>query len=269
MDNGSSSLLTSRRAFLCGTAAVAGAILMSYTGSAEAAVFTNVYNLGNTEVGVTIYRYGTGTVYFAPHSSEKTCVQAARAALQKHGGKLVQIINRGKRNITFSYKGVQYAFDPNRMFTDSGIRASLMLQGKTYSTGAHRLVHDFAFAVLVNIGGLKGKKLIALHNNTPGAYSLLSYAPGGELSLEVALDGFYSNTQMSPDDFFFVTTRGLFTYLKRKNYSVVLQDRSKMSDDGSMSVYCAKRGIPYVNVEAQAGHLQTQTKMITALENID
>jgi hypothetical protein len=35
-----------------------------------------------------------------------------------------------------------------------------------------------------------------------------------------------------------------------------------MTDDGSLSVYCGKLGIPYVNVEAQHGHLVRQLKML-------
>jgi hypothetical protein len=35
-----------------------------------------------------------------------------------------------------------------------------------------------------------------------------------------------------------------------------------MTDDGSLSVYCAQLGIPYVNVEAQHGHIWRQLYML-------
>ena len=37
-----------------------------------------------------------------------------------------------------------------------------------------------------------------------------------------------------------------------------------MPDDGSLSVHFAKMGIPYVNVEAEMGHLNAQIDMVRA-----
>ena len=215
-----------------------------------------------------VYRSGPGKVYFAPHHSETTCVQAALAVIKKRGGKLVQIINGGRRDIIFRLNDVEYGFDPNRIFTASGIKATLInkkIRGN-YSPEAYQAVHDFAQQVLFILREMRSGTLIALHNNTTGAYSVLSYASGGKLASQASAVNV--NSEMSPDDFFLVTTRRFFTHLKVAEYNVVLQSMAKMTDDGSMSVYCALRGIRYVNVEARSGHLAVQTKMIEALSGI-
>ena len=41
-----------------------------------------------------------------------------------------------------------------------------------------------------------------------------------------------------------------------------------MTDDGSLSVYCGMKKIPYINVEAQRGHLQEQIAMLKELQNL-
>jgi D-alanyl-D-alanine dipeptidase len=50
--------------------------------------------------------------------------------------------------------------------------------------------------------------------------------------------------------------------------NVVLQDNRQVTDDGSLSVYCGKWGIPYVNVEAQHEHLEQQLQMLKVLLRI-
>jgi len=64
------------------------------------------------------------------------------------------------------------------------------------------------------------------------------------------------------DDFYFVTDPLIFQILSSGRYHVVLQAEETLTDDGSLSVYCAQLGIPYINVEAQHKHLVRQTKML-------
>lgn len=60
----------------------------------------------------------------------------------------------------------------------------------------------------------------------------------------------------------FVTDHKILHALIVGQYNVVLQANETMTDDGSLSVYCAKLGIPYVNVEAQYGHIWLQMYML-------
>ena len=43
---------------------------------------------------------------------------------------------------------------------------------------------------------------------------------------------------------------------------MTLQDNARITDDGSLSVYFARKGIPYMNIEADTTHLTEQTEMI-------
>ena len=101
---------------------------------------------------------------------------------------------------------------------------------------------------------------MAVHNNTEGGLSIHSYAAGGSDSsaaADVAI-----NAAEDPDDFFYVTGRGHFEQLKALGYNVVLQANGSVPDDGSLSVFCDRNKIVYVNVEAQHGHGAKQAQML-------
>jgi D-alanyl-D-alanine dipeptidase len=110
--------------------------------------------------------------------------------------------------------------------------------------------------------------IIALHNNTEAEYSVSSYAAGGPLEKEAAAVAIATNADdkspRDPDDFFFVTDRRLFDALAARNWNVVLQDNERATDDGSLSVLCGMKGIPYINVEAQHEHRDVQESMLNA-----
>jgi membrane-bound lytic murein transglycosylase MltF len=108
--------------------------------------------------------------------------------------------------------------------------------------------------------------VIALHNNTQGMYSALSYARGGAHAHDA--EDVFIRDGTDPDDFFFVTERVVFDSLKRRGHNVVLQDNRRVTDDGSLSVYCGKENVRYINVEADHGHLKEQTQMILDLKAI-
>jgi hypothetical protein len=48
---------------------------------------------------------------------------------------------------------------------------------------------------------------------------------------------------------------------------VLIQNPTEVKDDGSLSVYCAQKNIPYVNVEAKEGETEFQYKMLLDLRN--
>src|SRR3546814_2746703 len=69
------------------------------------------------------------------------------------------------------------------------------------------------------------------------------------------------NPRLDIDDFVFVTDPWIVDYLKGKNINVVLQSPDA-PNDGSLSVYAAMLGIPYVNIEVQDGHLRQHRELI-------
>lgn len=203
-------------------------------------------------------------VYFNMHDNENTSVSAARIAINRHGGKLVEIRSTGQRMISFSLGDKKYTFDPNRIFTDEGIRKTLTEHGP-YSAEAHKETARFANQLIKDYF-IDAKLVIAAHNNTEGEYSINSYYPGGENETDAA--EVFVNKGRDTDDFFFVTDAAHYEILIAAGFNVALQDNKNVVDDGSFSVYCGRNKIKYINVEAEHGHLSEQVQMIESLRAI-
>jgi hypothetical protein len=250
-----------RREFLGGFAAFAA---MGATGvqARQADEPNTVYHVGDASITLNEYTHGSGLTYFAPHDSENTAVAAAKAVVAAEGGRVLWLSHRGTRNIRFVHAGVRYEFDPNRMFTDLGAKASLKSQGANhFSNEALAMVRGFAKDVIgqIRTPGLRRGMIVGLHNNTNANYSVQSYLAGGGMEAEAA--DVFAVEGHDADDFYFVTARAHFAYFKAKGYNVALQSR-RPTNDGSLSVYWASQGKPYINAEAQAGHSAMQKEML-------
>jgi hypothetical protein len=227
---------------------------------------TQQIRLGETEIWVaTTERKGSRFVSVNLHDDENTSVEAGLEALKVSGGRLVELRHNGRRDVTFTLRGNEYRVDPNRIFTPAGRRATLEKRSR-YAEDAARAVGIFAEELLAVYKIDQSDAVIALHNNSEGAYSALSYAAGGDLVRDAEAVSIQDGGD--PDDFFFVTERPVFDALKRRGYNVVLQDNRGVTDDGSLSVYCGKAKVRYINVEAEHGHLKEQTRMILDLKSV-
>ena len=199
------------------------------------------------------------------HDDEGTSVEAALAVLRERGGRVVELVHSGERNVTFTAGGRTYTADPNRMFTPSGRARTLASLSQDDGAGREALA-AFADRVLALYSEVPPAVVVTLHNNTPGGYSAASYERGGEYADDAAAVTVHPDTD--PDDFFFVTDRELYDLLVEAGFNAVLQDNDAATDDGSLSVWAAREGVAYVNVEAQRGHLAEQTRMVTALVDV-
>ena len=101
---------------------------------------------------------------------------------------------------------------------------------------------------------------MAVHNNTGVSYSINSILETNPTNHEVKEINI--NPALDENDFYFVTEKLKYDYFKSKGYNVVLQDNTKVENDGSLSVYCGKNHIDYINIECENGHLNQQIKMI-------
>lgn len=225
-------------------------------------------HVGDRPVDVVVHQAeAAGLTFINVHDNEDTSVEAAREVLRQAGGRIVELQHTSERNITFGLPGEDslYVFDPNRMFTDAGIRKTLEDLSR-YTVPAHEAVRAFADSVLALYDLSRLGVVITLHNNTNDNYTALSYAPGGDYE-DDARDTFVEGNS-DPDDFFFVTDEALYEQLRAADFNAVLQDNEQATDDGSLSVYCGRRGIPYVNAEAQHGHVDQQVRMLTYLTEL-
>ena len=219
--------------------------------------------VGDQEVQIVVHAGDEpGPTYLVLHDDENTAAQAALQMVDRRGGRMVELTYGGTRNITFQLDGTSYRIDPNRMFTTRGATASLRQHG-AFEAAALAHVEALAQAVLKRAAVDSAGIIITAHNNTPEAYSALSYQDGGRYEAEALFT--HIGEPMDPDDFFFVTSRALYDQLRAGDFNVVLQDNAAVTDDGSLAVYAAMQGIPYVNVEAQHGHFEVQTRMLDYL----
>ncbi|KTD63409.1 protein-tyrosine phosphatase [Legionella santicrucis] len=194
---------------------------------------------------------GRGKTFVHLHYNEQTALKAAQAVIKHEGGSLITLVHSGGRNIVFHLNNKRYEFDPNRIFTDKGIKTTLTSLSQ-YSPQAHQEVNKLASKIKQL---LPEGKVVAVHNNS--SYSLKDYLPGKPLekdaqALHMLPENYYRN-------FYLVTKISDFLRLKSKGYNGVLQKPSA-TDDGSLSIYLAKND--YINVEAGYDQLMEQIKML-------
>jgi hypothetical protein len=224
--------------------------------------------LGHDTVRISIDQYGSsnGLVFINLHANENTSVAAAKKLLERKGGLLVKIENGNKRNISFRLNDSSYTFDPNRIFSRNGIRRTLA-HFKTTSEEAVNSIDSFAARIL-SLFPPGPACIIALHNNTEGGLAIHSYAKGNVYQKDAKVISV--NEKEDPDDFYLTTDSLLFSALSKTGYNSVWQDNAGADDDGSLSVYCGKKNIPYLNCETQHGrmkqHLRMLKKALTIIE---
>ena len=216
-------------------------------------------NLGDTPFKF-IQHYGKvddQILFINVHEDEITSIETVEEYAKNQPVHFVRIGHVQTRRLEFELKGKTYNVDPNRIYTRKGRRKTLKDGGK-FSFSAAKEVKAFASSLL---NYLENRSvIIAMHNNTDVNYTIKSYLPGGDEAQNTAQ--IHINPEMDADDFVYTTDLGFFEKLKARNINVILQDNKKYVNDGSLSVYCGKKGIPYINIEAQKGHFDEQLFLI-------
>ncbi|MBA2651466.1 MAG: protein tyrosine phosphatase [Tatlockia sp.] len=197
---------------------------------------------------------GKGKTFVHLHENEVTALRAARIYVIKKGGTLITLKHSGKRNVTFYLNGVRYEFDPNRIFSDKGIRKTLKRHGH-YSQSAHAEVKKLAKEILYLLPPTG--KIVAVHNNR--FYSMKEYFPKHRLAADIG--AMYYRPKSNYRNFYFVTKKQEYNRLKKLKFNVALQAK-KVQDDGSLSYRLTSKN--YINIEAAYGALTTQLKMLAS-----
>jgi hypothetical protein len=214
--------------------------------------------IGTSNIKLESIEYKTDTLLFVNlHSDEITSIQAVEKVLPEHFGKFSALRSGGTREVKISENGVKLTFDPNRIFTRTGIEKTLRNYA-CYSKSNFEAVESFSKQFLQNV--TSAKLLVAVHNNGNSDYSVNSILRENKIKKD-ALQIFV-NPEKDEDDFYYVTEKSKFDYLKSKGYNVVLQDNINVEDDGSLSVYCGKNYIDYINIECEKNHLNEQIQMV-------
>jgi hypothetical protein len=233
------------------------------------------FQLGATPIPFTVHTADRpGPAFLVLHADEQTAVQAGLEAIRARGGRLVEVVAQGGRYVAFEMNGETWRFDPNRIFTEAGAEATLSQRSGSAPPEILAEVRRFASSVLDAYRLDRGLPprlpidfpIITLHNNAEGEYSAASYLPEGDHAEDAI--AVHLPPDADPDDFFFVTHPAVYTGLAAEGFTVVLQDNAQVTDDGSLSVWASRQGIPYVNVEAEHGHRERQTAMLEALARV-
>ncbi len=198
----------------------------------------------------------------ALHDNENTAVKAYESLSGDVNFSLYELHQNGERLLEYKMNNKKYFFDPNRIFSTIGIEKTLIKYNKNYPKELNEKISVFADSLLATIINKPAcKYIIAIHNNSNNNFSVLTY----QNSID-AKEVFISKTE-DIDNFFLVTDHNDFNRIKSLNQNVVLQSENAI-DDGSLSIYCQKHNIPYINIEAEDGQVKKQIKMITLIYNI-
>lgn len=227
---------------------------------------TIFYTLGDKTIPLKVLQYGPANDFACIniHDNEFTSVQAAKSVLELKGGTLIKIENNAQRIIRFRLRGVQYSFDPNRVFSRTGIEQTLKENGRISPLAVDE-VEKFGQRLLQLIPD-NISCVIALHNNTEEAYSVKSYLSGGERQMDAKQ--VYADSLQDVDDIVLTTDQSLFDKMSALGYNSILQDNEKVRRDGSLSVYCGEQNRRYVNIETQHGKTGQYQEMLEKLIDI-
>jgi hypothetical protein len=229
-------------------------------------VTTIFYKLGDRTLPIKVMQYGeaTGIVCINLHDNENTSVLAAQSVLESKGGTLIKIENNRERVIRFRLHNQYYSFDPNRIFSRTGIEQTLN-DNHRISPAAIDEVEKFAARILELIPEETGC-VIALHNNTDGAFSVKSYLPGNDRATDAR--EVFAGKQQDEDDIILTTDNSIYQKMAESGYNSIWQDNENAKKDGSLSVYYGEKNKRYINIETQHGRLEQYREMLERLYEI-
>jgi hypothetical protein len=277
------------------------ALCLLCTGTAwaqETAIkITRTLTLGETTVRINVYeKKGAAITFFSPHHNEREARIAAREAVERNGGRFVELESFDEqgapaRRLRFQFRGKSYSLDPNRIFTENGRRCA------GFAPEAAPSIESFARALLDLVLASGGERLregerflVAIHNNMD-VDSRNARDRAGDLTAsafvrdagarscargafhEQAAGVYLSNAEDDEDNFVILSTPRLVGFFASEGFNVVVQKAAAALrvescgvDDGSLSVYAALRDIHYVCLEADAqSGGPRQRQMIEAL----
>lgn len=186
------------------------------------------------------------------HGNEETAREAVELFIEETAGE-AWIVESQTRHILLG--GLR--LDPNRMFSRAGAETNLRTlnpdAGGEEIRAALEWLDREREPLMRALAPPPGGLWIAAHNNGPG-YSIETEAPISQRVLRPQPG--------MPRDFLLFTDENDFARAAPGPYNAVLQNRPGGEDDGSLSRWCAARGVRYVNVEVAHGKLDKQLEML-------
>jgi len=226
---------------------------------------THTLFLGEEKVWVDVYdQPGAEITLFNLHDDENTAAEAGKAFIKKHGGRMIELRHGRGRDVVVRLEGIKYRFDPNRMFSDAGLRASLK-HFKNNTDQIFDITTAFRDSVVELVDIKRDEILIIVHNNTQSKMNINDFRPGewyGEDAKDVSI-----NPGRDPDDFFVVSENDLFASLDLRGYNVALK-ADNPPDRGMVMDYYENLGVQCISVETEHFKIAEQIAMLEVLWNI-
>lgn len=207
-----------------------------------------------------ISRGPEGRHYLWIHGNERTAREVLMAHMDTRQSGRAFLVESTERNVALAGGG---KIDPNRMWSREGAGRSLRSLNKGWTDAQVKNALDRLDRArpgfLRRLLPAPGEVIVALHNNGPG-YSMKDEL---EISDAVAL-----NDKDHPDEFMLCVQKVDFQVLSGGPFNVLLQNTAPKDDDGSLSRLCTKRGVRYVNIEAELGNAEAQRRMLDWTERV-
>jgi len=193
----------------------------------------------------------------ALHPNERTCTEVFEKLPRFVHFNLLSVEQEQKRLLVYRSANTTLLFDPNRIFTDKGIRETLQFHNLGNPLVYKQAIKSFADTLLSCMyANQKSRQIVAVHNNSNDNFSIISYQNSNETQ------DLFIHVEEDVDNFVVVTARQDFAFFKQNNINTVLLADTLYTDDGSLSVYCLQNGIPYINIEVEHGNEQKQLQLL-------
>ena len=214
----------------------------------------------------------TDLFFFHMHENEVTAKATGSEAVRKNGGTFMYLDHSGTgRNMTVRLDNVTYEFDPNRIFTDKGLRE----RTSPTPTAAHfqklkLFVNWLERNILLGRQKRKFSTLVALHNNTDDDAhgELLSILTEKKL-IDIDNRLVNINPQWDIDNFFIATQKPTYDRMVQTfnpNISLIME---RPRDIGYLSNWAINRQIDFVTIEAQHSDSVANRRMIELVQSLN
>jgi hypothetical protein len=195
------------------------------------------------------------------HSNEHDAISTMSRFAEDRQVNFLRLMNQDKKNVEALFLDRQISFDPNSIFTRSGRKACL-LSNKYLDRITDMEIRQFAQFMLDEMPS--EETIVTLH--AEDSYTINHYISGGKKGRSARY--IFKSADYKPSSYFLTTSEEIYNSLVQKNCNVVLLHKTKAKDDGSLGIYCARTGKPYVSIETAAGDKVAQEEMLEMLHSI-
>jgi hypothetical protein len=195
------------------------------------------------------------------HSNETSAIHTAMSFAENHNAIFYRLMNSERRNVEADLLDKKITFDPNCIFTTTGRKQNLK-KNHCFDKPTDEQVYQLSRFIIRDMSDENA--IVSVHSSDNN--SILDYKKGGKLHKETK--AIFQGSSMDPGDFMLTTDENIFRALKSKGFNVVMQNKAKAKDDGSLGLFCARAGKPYVGIETKAGHNSEELSMLDAVDRI-